>query len=83
VLPVTGGPLFVATVSGAEITSANNLGLWAADASGGVELLLRKGDQLEIDGQPAPWRRSPSSRLGSALPDKAGTSTIAETQPAS
>jgi hypothetical protein len=51
VLPVTGGPLFVATVSGAEITSANNLGLWAADASGGVELLLRKGDQLEIDGQ--------------------------------
>jgi hypothetical protein len=49
VLPDAGGVVFTATVAGSNITTANNLGLWADDGAGGVELLLRKRDKLEID----------------------------------
>jgi hypothetical protein len=50
VLPATGGVVFTATIAGGGVTSANNLGLWANDGAGGTEILLRKGDKLEIGG---------------------------------
>ena len=51
VLPDTGGVVFLATIAGKGITTANNLGLWADDGAGGIELLLRKGDPVKIGGQ--------------------------------
>ncbi len=52
VLPQTGGVVFTAKVSGQGISTANNNGLWAHDGAGGVELLLRKGDSVQVNGQP-------------------------------
>jgi streptogramin lyase len=50
VLPDTGAPVFTATIAGSGITTANNTGLWACDGAGGVELLVRKGDKLSVNG---------------------------------
>ncbi len=51
VLPDTGGVVFTASVAGSGITTSNNLGLWADDGTGGLELLIRKGDKVKINGQ--------------------------------
>jgi uncharacterized delta-60 repeat protein len=45
-----GGPIFLATLSGAGVTAKNNLGVWAADSAGQLRCLMRTGDI--IDGQP-------------------------------
>lgn len=51
ILPDTGGVVFTASVAGSGINSGNNLGLWADDGAGGIDLLIRKGDKLRINGQ--------------------------------
>jgi hypothetical protein len=48
--PAEGGLVFLATIAGNGITSANNQGLWQQDALGSIDLLVRKGDTLEVDG---------------------------------
>jgi hypothetical protein len=50
-LPNTGGVVFTASVAGTNITAANNLGVWADDGTGGLELILRKGDKVNINNQ--------------------------------
>jgi hypothetical protein len=50
VLPTGSGPIFAASISGQGISRANNNGVWAADGDGATELLLRKGDNIIIDG---------------------------------
>ncbi len=42
-----GGPVFVATLTGKDITAKNNTTLWAVDSTGTLRLLLRTGDLLE------------------------------------
>jgi hypothetical protein len=50
VLPDAGGVVFTATVGGAGVHSNDNFGVWAADGVGAIELMLRTGDQVEVDG---------------------------------
>ena len=45
-----GAPVFVARVSGPEVTAKTNTGLWAVDTAGHLRQLLRTGDLVE--GQP-------------------------------
>lgn len=45
-LPEGRGPLFVATMSGGGVTTANDVGLWATDSLGALRLLLREGDVI-------------------------------------
>jgi len=46
------GPAFVATLQrGADsVTTANDIGFWVQDAAGDVQLLLREGDKIDLDG---------------------------------
>jgi hypothetical protein len=48
--PAEGGLVFLAKIAGNGITTSNNQGLWQRDAAGSTDLLLRKGDTLEVDG---------------------------------
>lgn len=50
VLPANAGPSFTATIAGTGITTANNFGVWSHDGAGAVNLLLRKGDKIAING---------------------------------
>lgn len=50
VLPDSTGLAFYATVAGTGITTANNVGIWAVDADGVLQLISRKGDQVTVDG---------------------------------
>jgi hypothetical protein len=43
-LPDQGGVVFLATVAGTGVTSANNTGIWAVDTKGNLNLILRIGD---------------------------------------
>lgn len=45
-LPEGRGPLFVAKLANGGTTTANDMGLWAADSTGALRLLLREGDAL-------------------------------------
>ena len=45
-LPDTGGPVFLAKLKGA--TSATDVGIWAADATGTLTLVTREGDALTV-----------------------------------
>jgi hypothetical protein len=46
------GPLFVAKLSGSDVSGANNRALHGVDSKGLLRELLRTGDELMIDGQP-------------------------------
>lgn len=46
-----GGPVFLATLTGAGVTAANRTGLWAQDSTGLLRQLLRTGDGLHIGGR--------------------------------
>jgi hypothetical protein len=48
--PAEGGLVFLANIAGSGITTANNQGLWQRDAGGSLDLLVRKGDTLKVDG---------------------------------
>jgi hypothetical protein len=48
--PAEGGLVFLANIAGSGITTANNQGLWQRDAGGSMDLLVRKGDTLKVDG---------------------------------
>jgi hypothetical protein len=48
--PAEGGLVFLANIAGTGITTANNQGLWQRDADGSLDLLVRKGDTLKVDG---------------------------------
>ena len=48
VLPDAGGVATLATVAGSGITTANNQGIWAVDADGTLQRIVRKGDKLDI-----------------------------------
>ncbi|HEX5011333.1 MAG TPA: choice-of-anchor tandem repeat NxxGxxAF-containing protein, partial [Planctomycetota bacterium] len=50
VLPDAGGVVFAARLGGASIHAGNNDGVWASDGVGAIELLLRTGDTLDVDG---------------------------------
>jgi hypothetical protein len=39
---------FSGTLTGSGVNSTNNLGIWATDRSGELQLIVRKGDQLEV-----------------------------------
>jgi hypothetical protein len=39
---------FLATLSGATINSMNDVGIWATDTSGVLQLIAREGDSLEV-----------------------------------
>jgi hypothetical protein len=46
------GPLFVGTLrTGGTVNGRNNVGLWATDAAGDLQLVLRTGDKVSIDVQ--------------------------------
>jgi hypothetical protein len=54
VLPGSTGPIFVATLSLSAadgVTGKNNLGLWAVDGSGALQLLFRTGQSAITGGQ--------------------------------
>jgi cyclophilin family peptidyl-prolyl cis-trans isomerase len=44
----TGGPVFMATVAGTGVSAANNTGIWAMDASGNLQLVVRTGDNINV-----------------------------------
>jgi hypothetical protein len=48
--PAEGGLVFLATIAGNGITTSNNQGIWQRDEAGSIDLLVRKGDTLEVDG---------------------------------
>jgi hypothetical protein len=48
--PADGGLVLLANINGSGITTANNQGLWQRDAAGSMDLLVRKGDTLKVDG---------------------------------
>jgi hypothetical protein len=48
--PADGGLVFLATIAGNGITTSNNQGVWQRDPAGSIDLLVRKGDTLEVDG---------------------------------
>ncbi len=43
-----GETAFVAKLRGADVTTANDLGIWATDVSGALRLIVRKGDTIEV-----------------------------------
>ena len=48
-----GGVIFLAALtvnSTAKVTTSNNLGIWAVDPSGNVQLIVRTGDMLNVNG---------------------------------
>jgi hypothetical protein len=49
-LSANGALSFFATLTGSGITTANNLGLWASGADLSPQLVVRKGDKLDVDG---------------------------------
>ena len=48
VLNALGQTAFLADVTGASVTTANDIGIWATDSSGLLQLIAREGDQLEV-----------------------------------
>jgi hypothetical protein len=51
-LNAAGQTAFTAELRGPTITTANNLGLWAQDSSGELQLIVRRGDPLDVDPSP-------------------------------
>ena len=45
-----GTPVFTATLIGAGVSGANDVGLWGINSTGTLTKLLREGDQLDIGG---------------------------------
>ncbi len=45
--------VFSTQVTGTGVTSANDLGLWLADPTGAISLLLRTGDILDVNDDPS------------------------------
>ncbi len=45
----TGGPVFEATIAGTGVTAANNTGIWAMDTTGALQLIVRTGDNININ----------------------------------
>jgi uncharacterized repeat protein (TIGR03803 family) len=45
-LPDTGGVIFLATLTGSGVTTANNTGIFAVDTTGNLQLIVRTGDVL-------------------------------------
>ena len=41
---------FIAALSGSGVTADNNLGIWAEDSAGMLQLVARTGDLLDVDG---------------------------------
>ena len=52
VLPDSGAATFVAKIAGPGIDATNNIGLWADDGSGNVNLVTRKGATVLVGGTP-------------------------------
>lgn len=50
VLPDAGGVVFTAKVGGAGLHANEDFGVWAADGVGAIELMLRTGDRITVDG---------------------------------
>jgi hypothetical protein len=48
--PAEGGLVFLSKIAGTGITTSNNQGLWQRDAAGSIDILIRKGDTLDVDG---------------------------------
>jgi hypothetical protein len=51
VLPDVAGVVTLAKVAGPGVTTDNNTGIWAVDKDGLLQLVLRRGDKLQIDGK--------------------------------
>jgi sugar lactone lactonase YvrE len=49
-MPEAGGEIILALVAGTNITSANNQGIWAMDQDRVLQLVVRKGDKIEVQG---------------------------------
>jgi hypothetical protein len=47
-----GEVLFGRTLTGADVTVNNDFGIWVRDTSGGVHLVVREGDQIDVDDGP-------------------------------
>lgn len=47
-LNVLGQTAFLGRVTGADITTANDVGIWATDQSGALQLIAREGHSLEV-----------------------------------
>lgn len=50
VLPDSGGIAFLANITGTGVTPNNNIGVWATDLGGTLQLALRKSDKLNVGG---------------------------------
>ena len=48
----TGQVAFLGEVSGAGIDSSNNKGIWATDLEGNLQLVVRRGDQIDVSKDP-------------------------------
>ena len=48
----SGQTAFLATLTGPGVDFSNNEGLWAEDRSGVLRLIVRKGDQIDLDDDP-------------------------------
>lgn len=50
-LPDGGGTVFLAGLTGTGVLTSNNLGIWATTGGGTVNLIVRKGDPVYVNGQ--------------------------------
>jgi hypothetical protein len=48
VLNADGRIAFLGRLTGTDVTTANDVGIWATDASGEIQLIAREGNQLEV-----------------------------------
>lgn len=71
-LPDDRGPIFLATLAPGPggVTLANDLGLWAADATGTVRLIVRENDNITVDGTPKTVRTFSALGIVAGSPDQ-------------
>ena len=50
-LPDQGGVVILANLTSGFANSSNNLGIWAVDSSGQLQLIVRLGDTLDVNGK--------------------------------
>jgi alpha-tubulin suppressor-like RCC1 family protein len=55
ILNAAGQTAFVAQLTGSGISAGNDIGIWATDRSGALQLIAREGDALEVE--PGDFRR--------------------------